>query len=109
MSMNMPRIASSLVLLATIFLPVTTRATVDSNSEKYRPQFHFTAERGWLNDPNGLVYYDGEYHLYFQHNPSATNWVLELSWGHAVSTDLVHWKYLPDVLPPTPVPGKHVA
>jgi len=69
--------------------------------EKYRPQFHFTSRRGWLNDPNGMVYYKGEYHLYYQHNPTALPWG-NMTWGHAVSRDMVHWKELPKVLFPNP-------
>jgi fructan beta-fructosidase len=65
--------------------------------EKHRPQLHFSTIRGWINDPNGLVYYDGEYHLYFQHYPFGYYWG-HPHWGHAVSTDLVHWKQLKDVL-----------
>lgn len=61
--------------------------------EALRPQFHFTAQRHWINDPNGLVYHDGEYHLYFQHTPGSMVHG-RTTWGHAVSTDLVHWKQL---------------
>jgi fructan beta-fructosidase len=65
--------------------------------EKHRPQLHFSTMRGWINDPNGLVYYDGEYHLFFQHYPYGYYWG-QPHWGHAVSTDIVHWKQLSDVL-----------
>lgn len=64
-----------------------------------RPLAHFTAERGWINDPNGLVYDRGVYHLYFQYNPFNTEWQ-NMSWGHAVSSDLVHWQQKDTVMYP---------
>lgn len=66
--------------------------------EKYRPQFHFSPAQNWMNDPNGLVYYRGTYHLFFKYNPGGTTWG-NMSWGHAVSKDLVHWKQLPVAIP----------
>ena len=64
-----------------------------------RPSIHFTPQTGWMNDPNGLVYAEGVYHLYFQHNPFDVQWE-NMSWGHAVSRDLLHWEQKDDVLFP---------
>lgn len=82
----------------------TSAPTTPYHDEKYRPQFHFTADTGWMNDPNGLVFDAGEWHLFYQHNPNANSPEPGMCWGHALSTDLVHWRHLPEALKPNPGP-----
>ncbi|NBC06308.1 MAG: glycoside hydrolase family 32 protein [Bacteroidetes bacterium] len=74
-------------------------AEPEAYQEPHRPQFHFSPDSMWMNDPNGMVYYEGEYHLFYQHYPGSTVWG-PMHWGHAVSKDLVHWEHLPIALYP---------
>jgi beta-fructofuranosidase len=70
-------------------------------SDPMRPQFHLLPARNWMNDPNGPIYFKGRYHMFFQYNPQAATWG-DMSWNHAVSSDMLHWSHLPVALTPTP-------
>ncbi|WP_269076557.1 GH32 C-terminal domain-containing protein [Arthrobacter antioxidans] len=81
-------------LLAASGPALAEEASVHPATQQYRPFIHFTPEKNWMNDPNGMVYYQGKYHLFFQHNPFGTTWG-NMSWGHATSTDLLQWEEQP--------------
>lgn len=95
----------SVLLIATLFFSACQQDKQSENTdeqavyEAFRPQYHFAPQTGWMNDPNGLVYYEGEYHLFYQHYPDSNVWG-PMHWGHAVSKDLIHWEHLPIALYP---------
>jgi len=85
--------------LAAALLPALLQAQdATTPTPQWRPVYHFTPAKNWTNDPNGLIYLDGVYHLYYQHNPFENKWG-HMSWGHATSKDLLHWKHLPVAIP----------
>lgn len=105
-------LASAAVVAATSMIPGGLSAQGNSSlapklaADPLRPQFHLLPASGWMNDPNGPIYVNGKYHMFFQHNPFESVWG-NMSWGHAVSADMIHWKHLPVALSPTP--GTHDA
>ncbi|MCX2839053.1 glycoside hydrolase family 32 protein [Salinimicrobium sp. MT39] len=94
-----------LIVLSLIILGCTKEdeenepSVIKVGDNNFRPAYHFTPEKNWMNDPNGMVYYKGEYHLFFQYNPDDNVWG-PMHWGHAVSEDLVNWEELPVALYP---------
>ena len=81
-----------------LFIPLLSAAQAKLHAENFRPAFHFSPAINWCNDPNGLVYNNGVYNLFFQHNPFGNQWG-HMTWAHATSKDLVHWKQLPIAIP----------
>lgn len=68
-------------------------SSTSAHGQPYRTKFHFQPKKNWMNDPNGPLFYKGWYHLFYQYNPDAAVWG-NITWGHAVSKDLIHWRYL---------------
>lgn len=95
----MKYLSTFLLSVILVFTLVSSKPEKTPNNEIYRPQFHFTPEKNWHNDPNGLVYYKGEYHMFYQHNPNGNEWGY-MHWGHTISSDLIHWKHFPIALYP---------
>src|ERR1700761_7511623 len=79
----------------------TTPAPSKLASDPMRPQFHLLPAKNWMNDPNGPIWFNGKYHMFFQYNPHAAIWG-DMSWNHAVSSDMLHWTHLPIAMTPTP-------
>lgn len=98
-TLNVDKLPEESVALAAIEQSDTLKDADNLYAEPLRGQFHFSPRRGWNNDPNGMVYYNDEYHLFFQHNPYGWGWG-NMHWGHAVSKDMVHWQELGDKLLP---------
>ena len=110
---NIFKLSTILIIISLIFISCNNKSAKIPNvkneevqmstrplyDEELRPQFHFSPKENWTNDPNGMVYYKGTYHLFFQHNPVGINWG-NMTWGHSVSSDMVHWEEIEDAIVP---------
>jgi beta-fructofuranosidase len=97
-------LTSAAVLAAASVLPRGMRAQTPESklaNDPMRPQFHLLPAHNWMNDPNGPIYFNGHYHMFFQYNPLAATWG-DMSWNHAISSDMLHWAHLPLAFTPTP-------
>jgi len=92
-------LSTTLLAVTVVFTLISSKSDKEYYNEIYRPQFHFTPEKNWHNDPNGLVFYKGDYNMFYQHNPKGNEWGY-MHWGHAVSKDLVRWEHKPIALYP---------
>lgn len=105
MKISSPHFLGIVVLLVACSVPPEPSSDPEGQVEVYsydqphRPQFHFSPQEKWMNDPNGMVFYEGEYHLFYQYYPDSTVWG-PMHWGHAISKDLVRWEHLPIALYP---------
>ncbi len=88
----------SILLAAFLWSNLASAQETPVPTPQWRPVYHFTPAKNWTNDPNGLIYLNGVYHLYYQHNPFENKWG-HMSWGHATSKDLLHWRHLPVAIP----------
>jgi sucrose-6-phosphate hydrolase SacC (GH32 family) len=92
------KVKSTLFILTLIAFNSFSQQLTQPSTENWRPAIHFSPQKNWTNDPNGLIYINGYYHLFFQHNPKGNEWG-NMSWGHAKSKDLLHWEELPVAIP----------
>jgi Beta-fructosidases (levanase/invertase) len=100
--MKIPGLLIIVTLSVTLNNPRAAFAQVEPTyQEQFRPQFHYTPAKNWMNDPNGLVSYKGTHHMFYQYNPFGDKWDFTISWGHAISRDMVHWEELPVAIPAT--------
>lgn len=101
LSKQLPLFLFSAILMSVLSSEFNTTVAQSKVTEDqmYRPNFHFTPKKGWMNDPNGMFYLDGYYHLYFQHYPGSNVWG-PMHWGHAISKDLMKWEEQPIAIYP---------
>src|SRR3978361_844091 len=98
--------SASASVVGLTFQSASARASViapqhELQRDVLRPQFHLLPAANWMNDPDGPIYWNDHYHMFYQYNPNGAFWG-DMHWGHAISTDMVHWKHLPLALSPTP-------